>query len=80
MWIGSNDVLDIANNSSLTPAQQQADVGAAVQNEVSVISGLAAHGAQNLLVLNVPDHRQDPVRDGARGGGSTVGDVTGFAV
>ena len=31
IWIGSNDVLDIANNSSLTPAQQQADVAAAVQ-------------------------------------------------
>ena len=56
----SNDVLDITNNSSLTPAQQQADVGAAVQNEVSVISGMAAHGAQNMLVLNVPDLGKTP--------------------
>ena len=55
MWIGANDVLDIANNSSLTPAQQQSEVAAAVSNEVSVIAGLAAHGAQNFLVLNVPD-------------------------
>ena len=60
IWIGSNDVLDIANNSSLTPEQQQADVAAAVNNEVSVISGLAAHGAQNLLVLNVPDIGKTP--------------------
>jgi phospholipase/lecithinase/hemolysin len=60
VWIGSNDVLDITNNSSLTPAQQQADVGAAVENEVSVISGMAAHGAQNMLVLNVPDLGKTP--------------------
>ncbi|MFZ0021079.1 MAG: SGNH/GDSL hydrolase family protein, partial [Acetobacteraceae bacterium] len=60
IWIGANDVLDITNDSSLTPAQQQADVGAAVQNEVSVIGGLAAHGAQNLLVLNVPDLGKTP--------------------
>jgi phospholipase/lecithinase/hemolysin len=37
------------------PAQQQADVSAAVTNEVSVIQGLEAHGAQKFLVLNVPD-------------------------
>jgi phospholipase/lecithinase/hemolysin len=60
MWIGSNDVLDIANSSTLTPDQQQADVGAAVNNEVSVIDGLAARGAQNLLVLNVPDLGKTP--------------------
>ena len=59
-------MLDIANNSSLTPAQQQADVAAAVNNEVSVISGLAAHGAQNLLVLNVPDLGKTP-NETARG-------------
>jgi phospholipase/lecithinase/hemolysin len=55
VWIGANDVLDIANNTSLTPPQQQADVQDAVNNEMSVIGGLVAHGAQNLLVLNVPD-------------------------
>ena len=60
LWIGSNDVLDIANDASLTPAQQQADVAAAVTNEVSVIRGLAAHGAQNFLVLNVPDLGKTP--------------------
>ena len=60
IWIGANDVLDIANNSTLTPAQQQADVAAAVNNETSAISALAAHGAQNLLVLNVPDLGKTP--------------------
>jgi phospholipase/lecithinase/hemolysin len=60
VWIGSNDVLDIANNTSLTAPQQQSDVSAAVNNEVSVISGMAAHGAQNLLVLNVPDLGKTP--------------------
>jgi phospholipase/lecithinase/hemolysin len=60
IWIGSNDVLDIANNGSLMPAQQQADVRAAVSNEISVIQGLASHGARNLLVLNVSDLGKTP--------------------
>ena len=66
VWIGANDVLDIANYPSLTPAQQQADVQDAVNNEVAVIGGLAAHGAQNLLVLNVPDLGNTPYEQ-ARG-------------
>jgi len=66
VWIGSNDVLDIANNSTLTPEEQQANVASAVNNEVSVIGGLAAHGAQNLLVLNVPDLGNTPYEQ-ARG-------------
>src|SRR5215470_16875898 len=60
MWIGSNDVLDIANNSTLTPAQRQADVAAAVNNESAVIDALAARGAQHFLVLNVPDLGKTP--------------------
>ena len=60
IWIGSNDVLDIANDSSLTQAQQQADVAAAVNNEVSVINQLAARGARNFLVLNVTDLGKTP--------------------
>ena len=48
VWIGSNDVLDIANNTSLTPEEQQADVASAVNNEVSVIGGLGrARGAES---------------------------------
>jgi phospholipase/lecithinase/hemolysin len=60
IWVGSNDVLDIANNTTLTPAQQQADVGAAVNNETAAISALAARGAKDLLVLNVPDLGKTP--------------------
>ncbi len=66
VWIGSNDVLDIANNTTLTTAQQQADVGAAVNNETAAISALAARGAENLLVLNVPDLGKAPY-EAARG-------------
>ncbi len=54
VWAGSNDVLDIAN-SALTPAQQTASVQQAVANETNLIAGLAAHGAKNIVVLNVPD-------------------------
>jgi phospholipase/lecithinase/hemolysin len=60
VWIGSDDVRTIANDASLTPEQQQADVGAAVQNEMSVINEMVSHGAQNLLVLNVPDLGKTP--------------------
>lgn len=60
VWIGSNDVLDIANNTSLSLPQQQQNVADAVQNEVLVIDGLVAHGAHNLLVLNVPDLGKTP--------------------
>jgi phospholipase/lecithinase/hemolysin len=59
VWAGSNDILDIlgANES---PAQQQADVQQAVKNEMNVIDGLVAHGAKNLLVLDVPDLGKTP--------------------
>ncbi len=80
IWIGANDVLDIANNSTLTPAQQQADVAAAVNNETSAISALAAHGAQNLLVLNVPDLGKTPFEIATWRGGCAIGDVAGLAL
>ncbi|HTB45854.1 MAG TPA: SGNH/GDSL hydrolase family protein [Acetobacteraceae bacterium] len=54
VWIGSNDVLDIANHVT-DPTQQQADISAAVQNEDTFLSGLIAAGAKNIMVLNVPD-------------------------
>lgn len=66
MWIGSNDVLDIANNTALSPGQQQTDVTDAVANEVDGIQSLAARGATNFLVLNVPDLGQTPYEE-ARG-------------
>jgi phospholipase/lecithinase/hemolysin len=59
VWAGSNDVLDIANSAE-TPAQQQASVQQAVNNEVSFIDGLVAHGAKDLVVMNVPDLGKTP--------------------
>lgn len=66
VWAGSNDVLGIANNAALTSAQQQADVQAAVGNEVNFIGGLAAVGARDLVVMNVPDLGKTPYEE-ARG-------------
>jgi outer membrane lipase/esterase len=60
VWAGSNDVLEIANNSSLTLQQQQAAISVAVSNEVNFIAGLAAHGAENFVVMNVPDVAKTP--------------------
>jgi phospholipase/lecithinase/hemolysin len=59
VWAGSNDVLDIANSAE-TPAQQQASVQQAVNNEVSFIDGLVAHGAKDLVVMSVPDLGKTP--------------------
>jgi phospholipase/lecithinase/hemolysin len=59
VWAGSNDVLDIAN-STQTPAQQQATVQQAVNNEVGFIDGLVAHGAKNLVVMSIPDLGKTP--------------------
>jgi phospholipase/lecithinase/hemolysin len=59
VWAGSNDVLDIANSTE-TPVQQQASVQQAVTNETSFISGLVAHGAKDLVVMDVPDLGKTP--------------------
>jgi phospholipase/lecithinase/hemolysin len=59
VWAGSNDVLDIAN-STQTPAQQQASVQQAVTNETTFIAGLVAHGAKDLVVMDVPDLGKTP--------------------
>jgi len=55
VWIGSNDMLDVANNTTLTADQRNAAVQQAVGNEMSVINGLVAHGAEHMLVLNLPN-------------------------
>ncbi len=59
VWAGSNDVLDIANSAE-TPAQQQASVQQAVNNEVGFIGGLIAHGAKDVVVMSVPDLGKTP--------------------
>lgn len=57
VWIGSNDVLGVLNAGVTDPV---ADIDAAVSNEMSFISGLVKGGAQNLLVLTVPDIGMTP--------------------
>ena len=59
VWAGSNDVLDIANATE-TAAQQVASVQQAAGNEAAVISGLIAHGAKDLVVMDVPDLGKTP--------------------
>jgi phospholipase/lecithinase/hemolysin len=59
VWAGSNDVLDIAN-SDLTAAQQQSVVQQAASNEMGFIDGLIAHGAKDLVVMDVPDLGKTP--------------------
>jgi phospholipase/lecithinase/hemolysin len=53
--VGGNDIFDILGETNPTAAQQTTDIDDAVANEVSFISALAADGAKNFLVLNVPD-------------------------
>lgn len=62
VWAGSNDVLDIAN-STQTPAQQQASVQQAANNEAGFIGGLVAHGAKDLVVMGVPDLGKTPYEE-----------------
>ena len=59
VWAGSNDVLDIANSSE-TAKQQDMNVQQAVRNETAVIDGLIAHGAKDLVVMDVPNLGETP--------------------
>ncbi|MDA8251603.1 MAG: SGNH/GDSL hydrolase family protein [Rhodospirillales bacterium] len=56
VWIGANDLI-----SALGPGHNDfATVNAAIGNEMQFISGLAADGASNILVANVPDLGKTP--------------------
>lgn len=59
VWAGSNDLLAVAGSSE-TPAQQQTSVKQAVTNETATIDGLIAHGARDLVVMDVPDLGKTP--------------------
>ena len=58
--IGSNDLLSILADTTLTQPQQAADLQAAVTNEVSFVRSLVTAGAKNVLVLGVPDLGKTP--------------------
>jgi len=64
--VGSNDVIDAIGAYGTNPAGATADIAQAVANETSFVSGLAADGARNLVVLNVPDLGKIP-SEAARG-------------
>jgi phospholipase/lecithinase/hemolysin len=71
--IGSNDLLDILADTSLTAAQQTTDVDDAVNNEIGFVDSLVGYGAEHLLVLNVPDLGKTPdVMDGLANGTSVA--------
>jgi phospholipase/lecithinase/hemolysin len=60
MWIGSNDILDILAQPTLGSAQQATDVTDAVNNEMTQIARLVKDGAENMLVVTVPDLGKTP--------------------
>ena len=58
--IGANDVLDSIGAYAANPSGAIANIGQAVANETSFIAALAADGARNVLVMNVPDLGKAP--------------------
>jgi phospholipase/lecithinase/hemolysin len=62
--IGANDLLDAIPAYANNPSQADADIQAAVNNESLFLQGLAADGAENFLILNVPDLGKTPQEAG----------------
>lgn len=55
LWIGANDLFSILGTPGISAATAMADANAAVSNVVTFVSGLAADGAKNLLLVTVPN-------------------------
>jgi len=53
--IGSNDVFDAISAYSTNPSGAAADVAQAVANETTFVSDLAARGARDFVVMDVPN-------------------------
>jgi phospholipase/lecithinase/hemolysin len=62
--IGANDLLDAIPAYAANPSGARADIQAAVNNETLFLQGLAADGARNVLILNVPDLGKTPEEAG----------------
>ncbi len=58
--IGANDVFNAIAAYAANPAGAVADIAQAVANETAFVAALAAHGARNLMLLNVPDLGKTP--------------------
>jgi phospholipase/lecithinase/hemolysin len=62
--IGANDLLDAIPDYATAPAKAVSDVTAAVANEITFVAGLAADGARNFVILNVPNLGVTPSESG----------------
>ena len=62
--IGANDVIDAIGAYAGNPSGALADVQAAVGDETSFVAGLAADGARDFAILNVPDLGKTPEESG----------------
>jgi phospholipase/lecithinase/hemolysin len=58
--IGANDVIDAISADAKNPAGATTDITQAVANETTFIKALAADGARNFVILNVPDLGKTP--------------------
>jgi phospholipase/lecithinase/hemolysin len=62
--IGANDLLDAIPDYAKNPTLAVKDVQVAVANEVTFVQDLAADGARNFMILNVPDLGKTPDESG----------------
>jgi len=70
--IGSNDLLDILADPSLSTQEQTTDVNDSVANEMDFVNQLVGDGAEHLLVLDIPDLGKTPeVTEGLANGSDT---------
>jgi len=77
LWGGANDVfvqLGQAQAGTITAAQAQAAVALAATQYVQQVAALQAAGAQNLVVLNLPDIGRTP--SGQAGGAAAAAQIT----
>jgi phospholipase/lecithinase/hemolysin len=58
--IGANDLLDAIPEYATNETKAITDITQAVGNELSFVQGLAADGARNFVILNVPDLGKTP--------------------
>jgi phospholipase/lecithinase/hemolysin len=63
--IGANDTIDAIPEYAKSPTLALKDVSTAVSNEVGFVKDLAADGARNFVILNVPDLGKTPEESGA---------------
>ena len=63
--IGANDVIDAISAYAKNPGGAVADVKSAVADEMAFVRGLAADGARNFVILNVPDLGKTPEEAGS---------------